>query len=111
MSQMRRTTAKKRCAAVSAAVMLASVVGLVTPAQAQWAVFDASNFSQNVMTSARELQQVNNQIQSLQHQAQMILNQGQMLVNQGKNLTALATSPLAMLQQDVQRTQALITQA
>ena len=104
---------RRKAAAASIALMLAAVAASMAPvpAQAQWAVFDASNFSQNVLTAARTLQQVNNQIQSLQHQAQMILNQGQMLVNQGKNLTGLATSPLAMLQQDVQRTQQLITQA
>ena len=110
---MSLTVKRKKRVAAGAALLLATVASAVAPvpAQAQWAVFDASNFSQNVMTAARELQQVNNQIQSLQHQAQMILNEGQMLVNQGKNLTSLATSPLAMLQQDVQRTQALLTQA
>lgn len=104
---------RRKAAAASVVLMLAAVAVSASPdpAQAQWAVFDASNFSQNVLTATRELQQVNNQIQSLQHQAQMILNQGQMLVNQGKNLTSLASSPLTMLEQDVQRTQALITQA
>jgi hypothetical protein len=39
------------------------------PAHAQWIVFDPTNFSQNVLTAARELQQVNNEIQSLENQA------------------------------------------
>ncbi len=81
---------------------------LPAPAHAQWVVYDPSNFSQNVLTAARTLQQINNQIQSLQNEAQMILNQGQMLVNQGKNLASLAYSPMAMLQQDIARTNALI---
>ena len=99
---------KKTLLAASAALALA----LTTPAaHAQWAVFDASNFSQNILTAARSLQQINNQIQSLQNEATMILNQGQSLANQARNLTNLATSPLSQLQQDLARTQSLIAQA
>lgn len=88
------------------AALALSIAALVAPApaSAQWIVYDPSNFSQNVLTAARTLQQINNQIQSLQNEATMILNQA-------KNLTNLATSPLAMLQQDIQRTQQLISQA
>lgn len=93
--------------AASAALALA----LAPAAHAQWVVYDPTNFSQNVLTAARSLQQINNQIQSLQNEAQMIFNQGQMLVNQGRNLASLATSPMAMLQQDIARTNALINQA
>ena len=39
------------------------------PAHAQWIVFDPTNFAQNVLTAARELQQINNEIQSLENQA------------------------------------------
>ena len=99
---------KKTLLAASAALALA----LTAPAaHAQWAVFDGSNFSQNILTAARSLQQINNQIQSLQHEATMILNQGQSLANEARNLTSLATSPLSQLQQDLARTQALIAQA
>jgi hypothetical protein len=44
-------------------------------AHAQITVFDPSNYSQNMLTAARTLQQINNQIQSLQNEAQMLLNQ------------------------------------
>lgn len=98
---------KKTLLAATAALALA----LAPAAHAQWVVYDPTNFSQNVLTAARSLQQINNQIQSLQNEAQMILNQGQMLVNQGKNLASLAYSPMAMLQQDIARTNALIQQA
>jgi P-type conjugative transfer protein TrbJ len=48
-------------------------MGFATSAHAQITVFDPSNYSQTVMTAARTLQQVNNQIQSLQNEAQMLL--------------------------------------
>ena len=52
------------------------------PARAQITVFDPSNYSQNLLTAARTLQQINNQIQSLQNQATM-------LTNQAKNLSRI----------------------
>ena len=57
------------------------------PARAQWVVFDPTNYAQNVLTAARELQQVNNEIQSLQNQATS-------LINQAKNLASLPYSSL-----------------
>lgn len=83
-----------------------AVVGLLVaaPARAQWIVFDPNNYAQNVLTAARELQQINNQIVSLQNQAQM-------LINQAKNLASLPYSSLAQLQQSIQRTQDLLKQA
>ena len=42
---------------------------------AQVVVFDPNNYAQNVLTAARALQQINNQITSLQNQAQMLINQ------------------------------------
>ena len=76
---------------------------LVTPAHAL-IVFDPSNYAQNVLTAARALQQINNQITSLQNQAQM-------LINQARNLASLPYSALQQLQQNVQRTQQLLSQA
>ena len=77
---------------------------LTTPVFAQWIVYDPTNFSQNVLTAARELQQINNQIQ-------MLNNQAQSLVNQGKNLANLPLSTLTQLQAQVARTQSLLSQA
>src|SRR4051812_13131385 len=88
---------------MSAAV--AAIVGASSPSSlAQMVVFDPNNYAQNVLTAARELQQVNNQIVSLQNQAQM-------LINQAKNLASLPYSTLAQLQQSIQRTQDLLKQA
>jgi P-type conjugative transfer protein TrbJ len=74
------------------------------PLQAQVAVFDAGNFAENVLTAARELQQVNNEIQGLENQATM-------LINQAKNLASLPYSTLAQLDQSIDQTQELLAQA
>lgn len=73
-------------------------------ALAQALVYDPTNYAQNVLTAARALQQVNNQITSLQNQAQS-------LINQARNLASLPYTALAQLQETVARTQALLTQA
>ncbi|MDG4875242.1 P-type conjugative transfer protein TrbJ [Mesorhizobium sp. WSM4935] len=84
-----------------APVSLASMP--VVPAHA-FIVFDPSNYSQNVLTAARSLQQITNQITSLQNEAQM-------LINQARNLASLPFSSLQQLQQSVQRTRQLLGQA
>ena len=60
-----------------AALTLAAVL-FGAPARAI-VVFDPSNYSQNVMTAARTLQQINNQVKSLQNEAQTLLNQAKNL--------------------------------
>ena len=88
-------------------ITLAAVVviaGAALPATAQMTVFDPSNYSQNLLTAARTLQQVNNQILSLQNEAQM-------LINQARNLTSLPYSSLQQLQQSIGRTRQLLSQA
>lgn len=83
---------------------LSALLTLCIPVQAQFTVFDPSNFSQNVMTAARSLEQINNQISSLQNEAQM-------LTNEARNLTSLPYSSLQQLQSSVQNTQQLLGQA
>src|SRR5260370_12123867 len=80
------------------------VLGGREPASGQLVVFDPNNYAQNVLTAARALQQINNQIVSLQNQAQM-------LINQAKNLATLPFSSLLQLEQSIQRTQQLLAQA
>lgn len=77
------------------------------PAHAQFfgrIVYDPSNYAQNVLTAARTLEQINNQIKSLQNEAQS-------LINQARNLASLPYSSLQQLQQNVQRTHQLLQQA
>ncbi|WP_417281662.1 P-type conjugative transfer protein TrbJ [Brevundimonas faecalis] len=101
---------RKPLATRIAAVMLATPIALspmfAMPAHAQFGgiVYDPSNYAQNVLTAARSLQQITNQITSLQNEAQM-------LINEAKNLASLPHSSLQQLQQSVQRTQQLLSQA
>ena len=87
-----------------AGVAAVTLVTAAVPAHAQWTVFDPSNYAQNVLTAARSLQQINNQITSLQNEAQS-------LINQARNLTSLPFSSLQQLQQSIARTQGLLQQA
>ena len=80
--------------------------GIMTsiPASAQLSVFDPSNYTQNLLTAARTLQQINNQIQSLQNEARM-------LINQGKNLTRIDFPQLDQLRQKLTEIDRLMGQA
>jgi P-type conjugative transfer protein TrbJ len=75
-----------------------------TPAHAQLKVFDPGNYSQNILTAARTLTQINNQIQSLQNEATM-------LINQGKNLTRIDFPQLQAITQNIQQIDRLMGQA
>jgi P-type conjugative transfer protein TrbJ len=92
-----------RYLAAASAVAIATV-STVSSTSAQLVVFDPTNYAQNALTAARELQQINNQVTSLQNQAQM-------LINQGRNLAILPDSSLQAIEQSIQRTRQLLTQA
>jgi len=74
------------------------------PAAAQITVFDPTNYSQNLLTAARTLSQINNQIQSLQNEATM-------LINQAKNLSRIDFPELQGLTQRLQQIDRLMGQA
>ena len=93
--------------ALALATPLAPV--LTTPAHAFFGgfgriVYDPTNHAENLLTAARSLEQINNQIAQLQNEAQM-------LINQARNLASLPFSSLQQLQQNIQRTQQLLSQA
>ncbi len=90
--------------ALAVSIAVTSCVVMDVPARAQELVYDPTNFSQNVLTAARELQQVDNEVQSLENQATM-------LVNQARNLASLPYSSLAALDQSISQTEQLLTQA
>ena len=92
----------RHLAAASAAVLTLAVAA--PPASAQWIVYDPTNFSQNVLTAARELQQITNQIT-------MLNNQATSLINQARNLANLPMSTLTQLQSSIAQTQSLLSQA
>lgn len=81
----------------------------VMPAQAQFGfgssiVFDPTNYSQNVLTAARELQQVTNQVQQIQNQVTMIQNMA-------TNLSSLNFSSLSSMISSLTQISNLMNQA
>jgi P-type conjugative transfer protein TrbJ len=92
--------------AVLAVIGIAALGAMVpaAPARAQLTVFDPSNYSQNILTAARTLQQINNQIQSLQNEATMLLNQA-------KNLSKVSFPELDALRQTMAQIDTLMGQA
>ncbi|WP_027061090.1 P-type conjugative transfer protein TrbJ [Mesorhizobium loti] len=97
----RSRVARFVAALVTAPVLLSP---MITTSAHAFIVFDPTNYGQNVLQAARALEQITNQITSLQNEAQM-------LINQARNLASLPYSSLLQLQQSVQRTQQLLTQA
>ena len=88
------------------ALTLAAPMGVMilapSPAQAFFGgfgriVYDPRNHAENILSAARAMEQINNQITQLQNEAQM-------LINQARNLASLPQSSLAALQQNVERT-------
>ena len=100
--QRRRTIISALLGAATTASLVMAVHA--APASAQITVYDPTNFSQNVLTAARTLQQINNQIRSLQNEATM-------LVNQAKNLTTVSFPELQAITQKLQQIDQLMGQA
>ena len=96
--------------ALLAGAMALSVTGTMTavPAQAQFGfggiVYDPTNYASNVLQAARALQQINNQIQQIQQAATS-------LINEAKNLASLPVSTLSTLQNQVNQTRQLLSEA
>ena len=82
------------------------VITAVVPSQPAQAiiVFDPSNYSQNILTAAHTLQQINNQIRQLQNQAAS-------LINQARNLETINFPELAAITQTLQQIDQLMGQA
>ncbi|MGL3822769.1 P-type conjugative transfer protein TrbJ [Sphingopyxis sp. R3-92] len=99
---------KKRLWPAAAAMLVgsATLAAPVAPAAAQVGgiVHDPRNYAQNILTAARTLEQINNQIKQLQ-------NQSTSLLNEARNLTALPTSTLQELQGQVDQTRQLLSAA
>ena len=86
------TFSRVRNALAAGAAMLSMTVTVLVPAPAYaqfgGVVYDPTNYSQNILTAARTLTQINNQIKSLQNEATT-------LINQASNLTTLPLTVLA----------------
>lgn len=94
---------KKIVTALLAASLAPAGLVAVSPAHAI-PVFDSANYAQNLLTAARTLQQINQQIQSLQNEAQG-------LANQRKHLSKIDFPQMAALQQRLQEIDRLMGQA
>lgn len=93
--------------ALMASLATSTLAGpLATPTHAQVGgiVHDPRNYAQNILTAARTLEQINNQISMLQNQATS-------LMNEAKNLTSLPVSTLETLQAQVDQTRQLLSDA
>jgi type IV secretion system protein TrbJ len=95
---------KTHVAVVAPVLAMILAMASVEPVRAQMLVFDPSNYSQNLLTAARSLQQIQNQIKSLQNEAQM-------LIHQAKQLEQLPTTVLNDVERDYSQVQSLLKQA
>ena len=86
------------------AIVVATMLGTMSTAQAQWVVVDPTNLVQNALTAIRTLEQINNQINQLQNEAQM-------LRNQARNLAGLDYNVINRLRSTLATTERLIAEA
>nr|WP_027583747.1 P-type conjugative transfer protein TrbJ [Bradyrhizobium sp. Ai1a-2] len=88
------------------ALSLSLSVGVqgMSQVRAQSIVYDPWNYSQTLLSAARALDQINNQIRSLENEAQM-------LINQARNLQRLPSSVAGQLTSTIARMNGLIAQA
>jgi P-type conjugative transfer protein TrbJ len=68
-------------------VAAAMMTSCVPRSAAQLVVFDPSNYQQNLLSAARALQQINNQVRQLQNQVQMLLRMEQNLQRLGSTIS------------------------
>jgi len=80
----RRRAARGVLAALALTLLTTSAIP--PPAHAL-TVFDPANYQQNLLSTVRALEQINNQVRALQNQAQMILRMDQNLMRLGSTLS------------------------
>jgi P-type conjugative transfer protein TrbJ len=79
-------------------VMAAAAASCVPGSAAQMTVFDPANYAQNLLTAARALEQINNQVLLLQNQALMIARMDQNLLKLDPTLSPDLQRTLSALQ-------------
>ncbi|MFE0757011.1 P-type conjugative transfer protein TrbJ [Inquilinus sp. NPDC058860] len=89
---------------LGAALIAGALLSLPAASDAAWIVFDPRNYSENLLSAARALEQIQNQVTSLQNEAQM-------LMNQARQLASLPTSVLGEIQGSFSEIQGLLRQA
>ena len=103
---MKSCRMRKLLAAGAAVLSMAATALVPLPASAQIGgiVHDPRNYTQNILTAARTLEQINNQIRMLQNQATS-------LINEARNLQSLPLTMLQPLQAQMRQTQQLLARA
>jgi P-type conjugative transfer protein TrbJ len=79
MKALRRTS-------ITVPIVVGVLATFVPRSVAQLTVFDAANYQQNLLSAARALQQINNQVRQLQNEAQVLLRLDQNLHPLGSTL-------------------------
>lgn len=101
------TLARSRSLLLATAVA-ASIGCMTAPASAFLfggrIVYDPTNYSQNLLSAARALEQINNQVTSLANEAQMLLNDAM-------NLASLPTSVLSQIEGNFSEMRTLLGEA
>ncbi len=80
----RRRAARGVLTAIALALLASTAI---SPDAHALTVFDPANYQQNLLSAARALEQINNQVRALQNQAQMILRMDQNLTRLGSTLS------------------------
>ena len=105
---MKNSTIRRAMMATAIVTSLVTGTMIAVPAQAQFGfggiVYDPTNYASNVLQAARALQQINNQITQIQQASTS-------LINEARNLASLPVSTLSTLQQQVDQTRQLLSQA
>ena len=72
---------------VAVPVIVSVMASCVPQSASQLTVFDPANYQENLLSSARALEQINNQVRQLQAQAQMLLRMDQNLQRLGSTIS------------------------
>lgn len=91
-------------AAAALVALPASMFVATAPATAAMPVFDATNYTQNLLQAARALEQINHQVQSLQNEATM-------LENMARNLKTIDFPQLQAISSALRKIDGLMNQA
>ena len=103
MSRLRKLT-------IAVPIAAALVASGVTRAAAQLTVFDPTNYGQNLLTAARALEQINNQVRQLQNQVLMIQRMDLNLIRLGSTISPDLQRTLADIQAQLRTGQGIALQ-
>jgi P-type conjugative transfer protein TrbJ len=88
-------------------ILIGMLASCVPQSAAQMTVFDPSNFQQNLLSAARALEQITNQVRQLQNQALMLMRMDQNLVRLGATISPDLQRALAGIQSQLRAGEAI----